>query len=208
MATDSGLASGELMDRFFAVRIEQSNEKLGAVQFPKLLLIEVEMGGTMTSYIFKAPDMTPLIIDISTLSQKAKHVMYGKDVDCIDGGDAAADWISKYLGKRIRISVQPSGRDVYEHNPDFDRVNWRLGGIKNYKKLVNFSHHYPFNILGVDSVRQINEKIPGKSFTHRYFRTNMLVKALNDNPWDEDNWTGELHIGEAIFAVAAQSSRW
>merc|ERR1711957_1007575 len=114
------------------------------------------------------------------------------------GGEEAADWISKYLGKRVRISVQPKNRDVKLHNPDFDRVNWRLEGTQNYKKLVNFSHHYPFNILSVDSVRDINEK-SGRSFTHQYFRTNIVVKTENDNPWDEDNWTGQLHIGGAVL---------
>ena len=181
---------------------------MSGLQFPKMLLVEVEIGTAANTYIFKAPEMPALTLDISTLSQKAKTDVYGTTVDCIDGGDLAADWISKYIGKRSRISLQPTNRDVKVSNPGFDQIAWRLGGIQNFKNLVNFSNRYPYNILGLDSVRDINERIPGKTFTHRYFRPNIVVQATNKKPWAEDTWLGELHIGDAIFAVAAQKIRW
>lgn len=208
MATEIGIQYGTLIDRFFSTRSEATGNKINAIQCPTLVNIEVEMGPTKSEFIFTAPGMIPLALDISKCTEECQIDVFGTIVDCIDGEDEAADWLSEYLGVRCRLSLQPTDRDVKVSNPGFDQINWRLGKINNFKTKVSFANRYPYNLLGVDSVRDMNDKIPGKSLTHRYFRPNLVVQATNQIPWDEDNWIGELHIGEAIFAVAAQRPCW
>ena len=40
------------------------------------------------------------------------------------------------------------------------------------------------------------------------FRPNIVVQSKDGKAWAEDDWVGELHIGDAIFAVAQPCARW
>jgi len=212
MALDLGLQSDDGMtDRYFICRNAGDNERIGAGQCSKLLQIQVSVSRGKI-YSLTAPGMEELKIDLDELRDEVMTVMYGKEVQSLDAGDEAAKWITKFTGKDARISANPMGRKVKEHNwgisrNNFDGVNWRLGSVKKFEEFVSFAPHYPFNLLGVDSVRDIQERIPNKNITHLNFRSNIIAKALNGEPWDEDNWLGELHIGHAVFSIASVSSR-
>lgn len=71
-----------------------------------------------------------------------------------------------------------------------------------------FQDGYPYNILGTDSLEEINRKIPDRNYTWNNFRPNIVVKSDNGEPWAEDDWKGILQIGEAKLAVASQTPRW
>lgn len=83
-----------------------------------------------------------------------------------------------------------------------------MNGQKPDQNLGSFADKYPFMLLGDDSLADINEKIPNKNYTAINFRPNITVKSLDNMPWAEDNWVGELHIGDAIFSVASPCGRW
>ena len=63
-------------------------------------------------------------------------------------------------------------------------------------------------LRGEDSLQDVNVKIPGKNYKMATFRPNIVVQSNDGKAWAEDNWIGELHIGEAVFAVAQPCARW
>ena len=48
-----------------------------------------------------------------------------------------------------------------------------------------FQDSYPFNLLSTDSVDAINQAVPDRTYTFDNFRPNIVVKTINDSPWDE-----------------------
>ena len=156
---------------------------------------------------FSAPDFKSLRVKIDSAKENGPssiHI-FGQDVDCEDIGDAAADWASEYIGKRSRISFKPHGRPCRSYY----KTNWRLSGnpIQDLDR-ANFQDGYPYHILGCDSLDEVNRKIPKRKFTMNNFRPNIVVKAKNGKPWDEDGWKGILQIGQAKFAMASPKFRW
>lgn len=65
-----------------------------------------------------------------------------------------------------------------------------------------------YGIYFIDSLRDVNAKIPGKNYRMATFRPNIVVQSKDGKAWAEDDWVGELHIGDAIFAVAQPCARW
>ena len=48
-----------------------------------------------------------------------------------------------------------------------------------------FQDSNPFHMLSIDSVDAINKAVVDRTYTHDNFRPNIVVKALNECPWDE-----------------------
>jgi len=63
-------------------------------------------------------------------------------------------------------------------------------------------------LLGDDSLADINSKIANKNYTPLSFRPNIMMKSKSGKAWAEDEWVGEIHIGDAIFAPASPCARW
>ena len=60
-----------------------------------------------------------------------------------------------------------------EQNPESD------------KDLASFQDGYPYLTLGEDSLDDINSKIPGKNYTVKTFRPNIVIKSIDNKPWAE-----------------------
>ena len=106
---------------------------------------------------------------------------------------------------RTFLSFKPHGRPCRTYYT----TNWRLTSnpIPDLDRAA-FQDGYPYNILGTDSLEEINRKIPDRKYTWNNFRPNIVVKSDNGEPWAEDDWKGILQIGEARLAVASQTPRW
>jgi len=206
-----GLKTGNLIDRFFATR-QLNGVKTSAVQHLRLKLIEISEGANNDEFIFRAADMEPLVLNLADCSKQTTIDFYGDKIEAQDGGDAAAQWFSSYLGTDVRLTVNPEGRDVSKTNwiPEKNgrALDWRLEGI-DYLKTDNFSNHYPIQLISSDSIDDINARMPEKrqKISHWNFRSNIIAKNLNNTPWDEDSWVGRLYIGDCIIAMARESLR-
>ncbi|CAG5079158.1 Oidioi.mRNA.OKI2018_I69.PAR.g9186.t1.cds [Oikopleura dioica] len=156
--------------------------------------------------------MKPLVFNLSDCGKPASIDFYGDKIEATDGGDAAAEWFTEYLGEETRLTVNPEGRDVSKTNwiPEKNgkALDWRLKGIE-YMKTDNFSNHYPIQLISQDSVDDVNKKLPANrdKISHWNFRSNIIVKTLKNEPWEEDKWIGRLHIGDCIIAMARESLR-
>ena len=56
-----------------------------------------------------------------------------------------------------------------------------------------FQDSNPFHLLSTDSVDAINKAVPDRSYTYDNFRPNIVVKTLNELPWDEVGKYRESH---------------
>ena len=105
-------------------------------------LIEIQEGANNEEFVFSAPDMRPLVLNLADCSEKTTIDFYGDKIEAQDGGDAAAEWFSSFLGEEARLTVNPDGRDVSKTNwiPEKNgrALDWRLNGIE-YLKTDNFS---------------------------------------------------------------------
>jgi len=180
--------------------------KISSREEPRLLRIKVRKISD-TEAEFSAPDFRSLKVKINSIKENVASSihLFGQDVDCEDIGDEAADWASEYIGKRSRISFKPHGRPCRSYY----KKNWRLSSnpVQDLDK-ANFQDGYPYHILGFDSLDEVNRKIPKRKFTMNTFRPNIVVKAQNGRPWDEDSWKGILQIGGAKLAMASPKFRW
>ena len=88
-------------------------------QFPLLLL---------STTAVSAENQDDFQLDVSKLTVKTKVTIFDSTVDSFDGGDELADWLSNFTGARVRLSYNPTNRDVVEANPGFENY-WRLGAI-------------------------------------------------------------------------------
>ena len=57
-----------------------------------------------------------------------------------------------------------------------------------------FQDSNPFHLLSTDSVDAINKAVSDRSYTYDNFRPNIVVKTLNELPWDEVGKYRESHI--------------
>ena len=146
-------------------------------------LIEIKEGANNEEFLFSAPDMQPLVLNLADCSQKTTIDFYGDKIEAQDGGNAAAEWFSTYLGEEARLTVNPKGRDVSKTNwiPEKNgrALDWRLEGIE-YLKTDNFSNHYPIQLISSDSVDDINRRMPQnrEKISHWNFRSNIIAKVL------------------------------
>ena len=65
------------------------------------------------------------------------------------------------------------------------RRNWRLDNLPIDADLAAFQDGYPFLTLGEDSLKNINDNIPSRNYTLRTFRPNIVIKAVDGQPWAE-----------------------
>ena len=113
-----GLVYDGMGDRSWAVRYESNNVKISAREFPILFKINVKRINDDQAE-FSAPDYPTLKVNLTSRQEnyKTKTDIFGDSVDSEDIGDEAAAWISKFLGKKARISFNPKNRKL--RKPEF-----------------------------------------------------------------------------------------
>ena len=206
MATETGLMDNGLHDRSIAVRRLKSNLKISGREAPKLTQVTTEK--VQDDIILRAPGIEMLKLKAPRDKSATVVEIFGTKVQCFDAGDEAAEWITRYLSIPSRMSILPQSRTLRNgDHSDFER-NWRLHGLPKDLDNTGFSDGYPYLLLSDDSLKDINDRIPGKNYTHRTFRPNITIKNEDGKPWSEDNFVGQLQIGEAILAVASPCPRW
>jgi len=111
-------------------------------------------------------------------------VIWGNELQGVDDGDIAAQWISDYLGTKARI-VHMSG----------DFIREKKGGRFGY------ADSYPFLIASEESLQDLNERIQangGESIPMDRFRPNIVVSGIK--PYAEDQW-GQVVINGVELRV-------
>lgn len=183
-ARESGLYWDDIGDRTFRLIDAKNGVWLSCKLIPKLLKINLEVIENFIEITVQGEKSTKLEINLQDYQDPT--------VDQVDCGDEVAKWFSNFLEKDCRLIYTSDG---IQNSARYQHDKWR------------FQDSQPFHLLSTDSVEAINTAVESKNYTYDNFRPNIVVKALNGQPWDEDNWTGFLRIGGAKFAMTCQTPR-
>ncbi len=159
-------------------------------RFPAMALIRV---GLVTAGLeLQAPGMEPLVVAAQNAQRPLDVQVWQDRVQGLDCGDAAAQWLSHYLGLPCRLAAL--GPELHRPvDPDYDR----------FDSQVAFSDGYPFLLISEASLADLNSRLETPVPMGR-FRPNIVVAGCE--PYAEDGWR-VLRIGELRLHVVKPCSR-
>lgn len=192
--TALGLESQGFKDRvFMAIRkIGDTGEFMDDLIQPRLLLIKIKRVGERI--YLDAPEMSTLALpaDLSKTGTIINcSVNRCKNVPVVDCGDAAADWLNKFLQKQdarlVQFSPGISERRSFDVKRDFENGS-------NTSDKMTFAAVTPYMLANKKSLDDLNTKLEQK-VTMDTFRPNIVIDG--PAPFDEDNWE-YLKIGSDV----------
>lgn len=128
----------------------------------------------------------------SSEGEKRTVTIWRNQVDALDAGDAAAEWVSQVLGFSGRLVFM----GPYSHravDPDFGQPDDE----------VSFADGFPLLVTNEASLDDLNARLASPLPMSR-FRPNLVVAGAE--PWAEDDWK-VLRIGDAEFRNVKKCGR-
>jgi uncharacterized protein YcbX len=140
-------------------------------------------------------------------SSKAVDV-WGKPTLGLDEGDEIADFLSDYLGRKVRLLVKDP-RHIRRPNAAYTPAQ----DLFDHEPQTAFADGFPFLVTSEASLADLNKKLAAKvpgsgDLKMERFRPNIVVSDGADAvlPFAEDFWT-EFSIGEAQFLGTKKCGR-
>ena len=109
-----------------------------------------------------------------------------------DAGDAAAQWLSEFIGKDVRLVYVPEAR-----------TRFLPGGYGRVDDRVAFADGFPLLLIGQGSLDDLVHKV-GRPLEMQRFRPNLVVEGAE--AFAEDGWK-RIRIGEMEFRVLKPCER-
>lgn len=109
-----------------------------------------------------------------------------------DAGDAAAHWLSEFIGKDVRLVYVPE-----------ERTRFLPGGYGLASDRVAFADGFPLLLIGQGSLDDLVQKV-GRPLEMQRFRPNLVVEGAE--AFAEDGWK-RIRIGEMEFRVLKPCER-
>lgn len=168
--TETGLD----LDRAWMVMDEQG-EFVSQRELPRMALIQPRL--RFHDMILRAPGMLALHVSIEEVEQPVKVRVWGEEVSAFDMGPIAAQWMSDFLGRKLRL---------VRFDPDHRRVSslrW-TGGVE---ALNQFSDGYALLVLSLASVDELNTRLAAAGHAAvgvERFRPNLVLDGVESH--DED----------------------
>lgn len=185
---------GELRDRVFMV-VRSGGEFVTARTYPKMVLIMPKVEGDEMT--LTAPDMEEITINIRSCytSDHVVRLTIRKDqADCIDCGNEAAQWFSKYIlgeNEGLRLVFYPSSEPkpvIGDKQFLFKQAEQRDSGALHDEA--------SFLLMNQASFDDLNTRIV-KPVVPLQYRPNFVVKG--PQAWGEDSWKWVKIGNETIF---------
>ena len=184
------MGRGPKLDRQWMV-VNSKKRFLSQRQFPLMCLIKTQL--IDNELILSAPEQEPLIISFNNESLEEKTVDVWKDqVNALDCGAEAANWISRYLKHDCQLVVMPNETERFV---DTDYAN--------NKETVSFADGFPSLIISQASLDDFNSKLE-QSISMAHFRPNIVIDGCP--PYAEDKWQ-KIKINGIIFSLVKPCSR-
>ena len=189
-----------------AFTFAEAEEPLNAVtqrRDPELVFIQPTMldAGLRIETVPGAPTkMSPILVsrdaweaNVCTARQVLIHkkAYYG-----VDQGDEVADWISTYLGRRVRLYYMPNLPDRFRRVPS--RVP------EGVESSVKFADSHSLLLTTYVSLVELNRQLPPQyePFSMSNFRPNIVVDSEDEptkpEPWIEETWR-RFNCGEVVL---------
>lgn len=160
-------------------------------QHPRMALVRTAL--TPAGLRLSAPGMLDLEVEFEPEDGEQKRVQVWGDHCLAQGsGQAAADWLSQFLGLDCQLYFMPetTRRPV---DPEYAHAADQVG----------FADGFPFLLISEASLADLNQRLE-QPLTMLRFRPNLVVSGCE--PFAEDGWR-RIRIGEMTFRVAKPCSR-
>ncbi|MBA5983122.1 MOSC domain-containing protein [Pseudomonas sp. MD195_PC81_125] len=171
----------EASGRFLTQRAEAKMSQLSA-------LWNAQGGLTLS-----APDHAALDIALPQDDAELRGVTIWRDTLRVpDAGDAAARWVSDFIGKPTRLVQVP-----------LDRARMTQAGYGRDDDQVAFADGFPLLLIGEASLDDLVQKV-GRPLEMLRFRPNLVIEG--STAFAEDGWK-RIRIGDVEFRVVKPCSR-
>lgn len=158
-------------------------------EYPRLALVET--GLCASALILSAPGMEMLSVDYDLEGAGRDVVIWRDTVRALDQGAAAADWLSAFLGKGVRL---------VRFDSDIRRMcNLQYAGDTGAH--TGFADGYPLLVIGSASLDDLNGRLQARgvgALPMNRFRPNLVVDGLD--AYDEDH-LATLASSDAILQL-------
>lgn len=158
---------------------------------PQLALLTVACGSD--AWTLSAPGQPPLPLPRAFAGDGRRVRVWRDQCEAIDAGDAAARWLSQWLGGDYRLVR-------------FDPAERRLSSREwtgDVEAPIQFSDGFPLLVLGAGSLDDLAARA-GRRFPVERFRPNLLLDGLA--PYEEDR-IEELVIGAVRLRLVKPCTR-
>ncbi|MCF5707603.1 MOSC domain-containing protein [Pseudomonas syringae] len=159
-------------------------------QMSQLSVLWNASGGVTLS----APGMPPLDVEVPVDAQDSLRgvTVWRDSLQVPDAGEAAAEWISRFIGKPTRMVYMP-----------VERARWLPGGYGSVDHRVNFADGFPLLLIGQGSLDDLSARL-GKSVEMLRFRPNLVIEGAE--AFAEDTWK-RIRIGDLQFELLKPCAR-
>lgn len=183
----TGFVTEGIGDREWMV-VDRAGRFVTQRELPRLALVET--AANSEALTLSVPHVAPLVVPTdSALGSPRDVVVWRSEVRGIDMGDAAADWLSAWLGADVRL-VRFDRSSVRPCNPEF-------AGDSGAHTL--FSDGYPILVIGEASLADLNERLAARgqpALPMNRFRPNLVLQGLP--PYAEDH-LDTIAVGETVL---------
>ncbi|MFZ5956136.1 MOSC domain-containing protein [Pseudomonas knackmussii] len=180
-------------DRRWMVVEEANGRFLTQRLLPQMGRIEARWEEGFGALRLRAPGMEDLSVVVPATDDALRGVTIWRDILQVpDAGDAAADWLSRFLGRPCRLVMIPEQRAR-----QVDTAYADVG------EKVHFADGFPLLLIGQGSLDDLSARV-GRPLDMLRFRPNLVVEGAA--AFAEDNWK-RIRIGEVEFRVAKPCSR-
>lgn len=160
-------------------------------QLPQMARLQARLQGS--ELVLAAPGMPELTVALPAADAPLRSVSVWDDsLQVPDAGEAAAGWLSDWLGRPCRLVQVPEQRARQVELP-YAQPGDRVG----------FADGFPFLLIGQASLDDLCARV-GRPLEMERFRPNLVVSG--SEPYAEDRWK-RIRIGHVEFRVAKPCSR-
>ncbi|MDD0976831.1 MOSC domain-containing protein [Pseudomonas fontis] len=158
-------------------------------QMSQLSALYAPDGGLLLS----AAGQAPLHVAVPEASEALRGVTIWRDTFRVpDAGDAAADWLSAFIGKPVRLVHVPQ-----------ERTRFLPSGYGQIDDRVAFADGFPLLLIGQGSLDDLVGRV-GRPLAMERFRPNLVITG--STAFAEDGWK-RIRIGTQDFRVLKPCSR-
>ena len=154
-----------------------------------LIHTQIESGGLRIS---RAGESLVVATPERLSAAELKVTVWGDKVQALDGGEEAAQWLSKQLGLECRIVFMPD-----DSQRPVDKSFAQAG------ETVSFADAYPLLLISQASLDDLNGRLENPVPMDR-FRPNIVVSGCA--PFEEDTWK-RIRIGDVEFDLPKPCAR-
>ncbi len=162
---------------------------------PRMALVET--GLSAAALTLAAPGMEMLEVGYAIEGASRQVVVWRDTVRAIDQGAAAADWLSAFLGREVRLA---------RFDPDVRRLcNPEFAGDAGAH--TGFADGYPLLVIGSASLEDLNGRLVARGagpLPMNRFRPNLVVDGLD--AYDEDH-LATLACGGVVLRMVKPCTR-